>query len=151
MQLADEIIIGKVESTDKINDLESRMVKCQHDLARSQKLQVSAEAKLKAQSSLHEHKAKSAKEQQSALEQEVAASRCVSLPVGSAGNAGMMCQLTVDDAHLAIHVQDAVRTTEAAGGFYLQGPGSLPARARVSKIEADPAAAADSHHSCNVI
>ena len=80
--MADEIVVTKVDAVDKINSLESRQIKLQDDIVKSQKQQVSAEAKLKAQTALFDQKSKSAKEKKTTLEQEVAASRfelvCVS-------------------------------------------------------------------------
>jgi hypothetical protein len=78
-QLADEIVVSKVESTNKINELENRIVKYQNDIVKSQKHQVSAEAKLKTQTSLYEQKSKNSKEKKSTLEQEFAASRFIVL------------------------------------------------------------------------
>lgn len=75
VQLADEIVALRVESTDKIKELESRITNYQNDILKIQKQQVTAEAKLKTQASLHEQKSKNSKEKKSTLEQEVAASR----------------------------------------------------------------------------
>ena len=75
MQLADEIVIMKVDASNRIQELEGRVSKYQSDIVKSQKMQVSAEAKLKSQSILYEERMKNVSERKDSLEQEVAASR----------------------------------------------------------------------------